>query len=524
MNLPNVSKVLEFSRRPLTVVLVLGLAVRLVLMPLLQFELDLAFWLKITGLLDAGFTLYDTPGYYYTPIWGYIVAFFSTVGAFIGISDLGMFLPEITPYISGAYFLLEYVVSPAYAVMMKLPIVIADTVIAYMLYDLVKDITKDESKAVLASALWYLCPFVILISSVHGMFDSISAMLILSTICFIRKRNYFLGGVSFSLAVLTKFFPVFFMFFLIAYVFRKESFNRNGVKSLLIAIAGALTALFIVQLPIMMKGQFWESLYFLTNRVGLSTDFMYSVTTPKFLALFGAILLITVAVIIWFHKTRRHALRNRIIDMGFERRNRSVKIMLLLLGVVSTIGVIAYSVISLMMLEDATLMDAFGSLGMKGVMLLSLFTLILEMYIAYRMLESKDFGDREVCTFLLLSSLVMFLWPPLPQYAVVIIPFIVLYIATVDGGFRKPFRAYSAMLFVYELFILNASVLFTLAVYTDLVPLDIPLAVTDVASMTVMGLPLSGIVLGVLVIFEYLAMLAMFKYLYDRRKVLSNEE
>ena len=60
--------------------------------------------------------------------------------------------------------------------------------------------------------------------------------------------------------------------------------------------------------------------------------------------------------------------------------------------------------------------------------------------------------------------------------------------------------------------------------YTDLVPLDIPLAVTEVASMTVMGLPLSGIVLGVLVIFEYLAMLAMFKYLYDRWKVWSNEE
>ena len=524
MKHPNVSKALEFSRRPLTVVLALGLAVRLVLMPLLQFELDLAYWLRITGLLDAGFTLYDTPGYYYTPIWGYVVAFFSTLGSLIGISDLGTFVPEITPYISGPYFLLEYVVSPAYAVMMKLPIIIADTVTAYLLYDLVKDITDDDRKAVLASALWYLCPFVILISSVHGMFDSISAMLILSTICFIRKRSYFLGGVSFSLAVLTKFFPIFLMFFLIAYVFRREGIDRNGVRHLLVAIAGALIALFVVQMPTMVKGQFWESLYFLTNRVGLSTDFMYSVTTPKLLAIYGIVSLVLITVMVWFHRTRYHVLKDRIIDMGYERRNRLVKITLFSSGIVCTLGVIAYTVISLMLLEDATLVDALGSLGMKGVMLLSLFTLILELYIAYRMLESETFDDRTVCTFLLLSSLAIFLWPPLPQYAVVIIPFIALYIATVDGGFRRPFRAYSAVLFIYELFVLNASVLFTLAVYTDLVPLDIPLAVTEVASMTVMGLPLSGIVLGVLVIFEYLAMLAMFKYLYDRWKVWSNEE
>ena len=211
----NVSKVLEFSKRPLTVMLALGLAVRLILMPLFSFELDLGYWLRITGLLDAGFGLYDTPGYYYTPVWGYIVAVFSMLGNVLGVTDLATFVPELTQYTTGLIILSEYVVSPAYAVLMKTPIVIADTVTAFLLYDLVKTVTGNRKRAEWAFGLWYLCPFIILISSVHGMFDSISAMLILLTLSFVVKRNYFLGGVAFALAVLTKYFPAFFIFFLI---------------------------------------------------------------------------------------------------------------------------------------------------------------------------------------------------------------------------------------------------------------------------------------------------------------------
>jgi hypothetical protein len=176
------------------------------------------------------------------------------------------------------------------------------------------------------------------------------------------------------------------------------------------------------------------------------------------------------------------------------------------------------------MLKDSTMLDALSSLGMRGVMLLSIFTLILELYIAYRMLECDDFNDRAVFTFLLLSSLIIFLWPPLPQYAVVIVPPIVAYIMIVDKGFKRPFMAYSTVLFVYEVFGLNASALFSSAVYTDFVPLEIPLAFTELASSSFLGLPVPLFVLGVLSIFEYLTMLAMFKYLYDRKGARSDEE
>ena len=513
------SGVPEICRRPLTVILVLGLAIRLVLMPLLTFELDLGYWLRITGMLDAGFGLYDTTGYYYTPIWGYIVAVFSYLGSLIGISDLATFVPELTPYISGVYIVSEYVVSPAYAVMMKIPIVMADTVTAYLLYDLVKYVTSDTRKAVRAFALWYLCPFVILVSSVHGMFDSISAMLILLTICLIVRRNYFLGGAAFALSVLTKFFPLFFIFFLVAYVLRREGIDGRGLRYLLSAVAGSLAASVAVLLPAALNGQLWESLFFLTDRLGISSWTMDTSTVSRMIL---ALILIVCAVCVVGYVINRWkgaVIRDCLSSIDPKVRDRRVKIALLCLGVVVTAAVVTYTVLSFEGTDDGVFLHLMISLGMRGVMLLSIFTLIIEVYIAYLLLVSDTMGHRTVFSLLAASSLVVFLWPPLPQYAVVIVPFLVLYIVSVNDGFGRPFMAFSLVLFIYEALLINASSLFSLSVYTNLIPFDIPLSVTEWASGAVLGIPISALILGVLSIAEYLVMFNMVRFWYTNKEV-----
>lgn len=505
-------------KRPLITILVLGLAVRLILMPWFNLELDLGYWVRITGLLDAGFTLYDTAGYYYTPIWGYVVGASSFIGSLLGITDLATFVPELTPYVSGVYFLSEYVVSPAYSVVVKLPIVLADTATAFILYDLVKDITKDDRKAVVAFALWYLCPFVILISSVHGMFDSISAMLILLTISFVYKRRYILGGISFSLAVLTKFFPVFFVFFLVAYVLKREGFDRNGAKHLLSAFVSSIVTLFAVQFPALLRGQFWESMFFLTDRIGLSTGLAKEIFSPKVIPFIIIAFVLVCAAIYLVRRMKGDAISAYVKGLDPKVRDRYFIRGLVGLAVVLTILVIVYTIISIIGENDSTIHDIMVALGMKAVMILSFYTILLEVYLAYRVLVADELTDGLVFKTLMLSSIVIFLWPGLPQYLVVIVPFLVTYAVIVDDSFIKPFTRFSWVIALYELLILNGSIFFTLAVYTDMVPIELPLTITDWMVTPVLGMPLFGFLMGVFVVFEYLAILGMVLHWYRNRR------
>ena len=197
-----------------------------------------------------------------------------------------------------------------------------------------------------------------------------------------------------------------------------------------------------------------------------------------------------------------------MIAMDPKTRDRLVTRSLFTLGGVLTLGVLAYSLLTV---GGDTLMDALASLAMKFVTLFSIYALLLEIYIAYRLLMEEELNEKSVFTALMLSSLMIFLWPALPQYLVVIVPFLVLYAVLVDEGFLGPFRYFSRVLFAYECILLNASVLFTIAVYTDLVPIDVPIFITECASYVFMGIPVSVPILAVIVVFEYLGMLRMFQ-------------
>ena len=142
----------------------------------------------------------------------------------------------------------------------------------------------------------------------------------------------------------------------------------------------------------------------------------------------------------------------------------------------------------------------------------------MEVYLAYRVLVADELTDGLVFKTLMLSSIVIFLWPGLPQYLVVIVPFLVTYAVIVDDSFIKPFTRFSWVIALYELLILNGSIFFTLAVYTDMVPIELPLTITDWMVTPVLGMPLFGFLMGVFVVFEYLAILGMVLHWYRNRR------
>ena len=55
-------------------VVLIGFIVRLGISISVTYCTDIGYWIRVSSNLTAGYGLYDVPGYYYMPIWGYVIA------------------------------------------------------------------------------------------------------------------------------------------------------------------------------------------------------------------------------------------------------------------------------------------------------------------------------------------------------------------------------------------------------------------------------------------------------------------
>ena len=507
------------SKHPLAVLLLTGLAVRLVLMPLFSFNIDICYWMKAFNLIDAGQNLYGIDGYYYTPVWGYVLGVMDAFAHVLGMTDYGTYASEFYPYVGRDYSIASWITSISFNVMVKIPLILTDLAIGYLMYAFADRITGDRKKAVAACAFWMFCPLTILESSMHGMFDNISAMFMLMAFITAYDRKYIFAGGTFALAVLTKFFPVFFIFLLVAMVFRNEGINAKALGKVGTAVLSAVVVLVIVEIPAIINGQFWDSLSFLTGRIGLSVEFMESVTGPLTWVLLAVLVAAVCAASYYLAVVRPDIVRSRFLDVPSEVRDRTVRRLMVRITLVMTALVLAYSVYSVMRSDMFTFVDLFNTIGKRIVMLLSIYTLILEAYIAYRFLFTERKGHDAYLFAFMLSSAVIFLWPPAPQYVVVIIPALALYAAVSDGTYVKPFFALGALVALYDIILAGPSPLFSLAAYTDLLTVSslVP-SVEFVTSYIFGGIPTIGLFMAVFGVLAYLSVINILYVWYKHRK------
>jgi len=256
-------------KRPLVMILIIGLIIRVVLMPLLTYGYDVSYWTWAIQNIQAGHGLYEIDGYWYTPVWGYILGTMSSVMNIFGVADYGHVFDAAIGLQSIPWFnYTATVTSPVFNVMVKIPIVMSDVLVGYIIYKLILGKTGDKKKATYGFALWFLCPIVIYTSAVHGMFDSIAVLFMVLSVYSLYKGHYFLAGASLSVAVLTKIFPIYVIFALIAYLALKHKGEKDLLKHLGMAAAGLILMTLIIYMPQILDGTVMESLRFLTNRVG----------------------------------------------------------------------------------------------------------------------------------------------------------------------------------------------------------------------------------------------------------------
>ena len=439
-------KLMSFAERtghPLLAIILLGVIIRLILAPTLTFNIDIAYWAEVIDVFQNGFGLYGTAGYYYTPIWGYCLGFIAFVMQILGIADFGTFAPELYHLVNEGFKISSFVTSVEFNTILKLLLIAVDVAAGIVIYRFVMKHTEDGKKGCLAVLLWMLSPLVITQSSVHGMFDNISALLILLTVMSAIDRRYFIAGALFALAVLTKFFPLFFVFLLIAYVLRKEGADVNGARKLLKAVTGFIVTAVIVYIPNIINRDFWDSFYFLAYRVGIDRGTLASITPMQTVEIIAFILVVIALIIVVIAKYGERIMAYaRSADP--DVRNRKVATVLFVIAAVLIVAVI---VKTLFFSEELS----YTSLGFGAVTAVSIFSIFLEIYLAYRLLMLENDGDTHRLTFLFLTATAVILWPCAPSYVLVMIPFVICYAVIADTSFIKPYLVMSVAMTFMEI-------------------------------------------------------------------------
>ena len=93
------------------------------------------------------------------------------------------------------------------AFLVKLPILIADLVCAFLIKKLVDDHTSS-SKGTLAAAIWLLNPYVLLTGEMQGSIELIPIASTLAGILFLKRRRVTLGSFFVGLGIALKLFPL----------------------------------------------------------------------------------------------------------------------------------------------------------------------------------------------------------------------------------------------------------------------------------------------------------------------------
>lgn len=262
-----------FLKHPLVYMALLGLIIRIVLGLFLTYNFDVSHWATVIENIRSGNGLYELDGYYYSPPWGYILAFISSIGDVLGVGDFGA---RVSDALSVEQFtewhFTATLTTLSFNILVKTPLFICDLVVAYVIRWIILERTKDIKKANYGFGIWLMCPLVIVISSINGMFDTISVLMVLLCVVFLMKDNCFMAGAMFGLAVLTKFFPIFLVFMLIAYVLAKHKDDGMAIRKLGASLVGAGLMMLIILLPNILDGNVMEAFSFITNRASSGLD------------------------------------------------------------------------------------------------------------------------------------------------------------------------------------------------------------------------------------------------------------
>lgn len=211
---------LKFNLR---MTLLLGTAVRLVLMPLTAHPFDVYAWyMYCAQVLSQGL---DVGGLMASlrPLWlltlvpvAYVYDFLSSITGFMAVS-----VAELPAQMNPQYGAL-FVPDPLFCFLAKTPMLLADIATTIVLYRLVVKFLGVE-KAIKASFLLYLNPICIWISAAWGQYEAIPAFFTVLSLYLLVDERTVLSALSLLAATLYKVYPAVFLIPVSIYLFKRVS-------------------------------------------------------------------------------------------------------------------------------------------------------------------------------------------------------------------------------------------------------------------------------------------------------------
>ena len=222
-----------------------GLAVRLAIAPFFAHPFDVYAWYTNAESFLGGVT----------PVWNYLVPYgyafflfvfpaglaFNALSGLVGshVIPISSLNPILNP---GASWNITVVPGPLFDLLVKLPLIASDAVVALIIYRLVLRNLGDEGLASLASIGWFLNPLVIWVSSGWGMFDTLPALFTVLALYFVMGGRFAYSGLSLAGAIAMKYYAVVLLIPMLVIAWREG--GKRGALVAAGAAAGACAVLF----------------------------------------------------------------------------------------------------------------------------------------------------------------------------------------------------------------------------------------------------------------------------------------
>jgi len=166
------------------------------------------------------------------------------------------------PWFEPTYFL-----SVGFNLLLKSVLFVFDLLTGVLAYVMIKERTHSQRMATYGLVFWFLNPFVISVSAIHGTYDSIPAFLVLLAYYFALKNDHLFSGISLGLGTVMKVFPIvlFPVFLFLFWDFTRPAW-RAFLRALGMFSAGVGFVLALLFWPPGMLSQWFTAFFVSGNR------------------------------------------------------------------------------------------------------------------------------------------------------------------------------------------------------------------------------------------------------------------
>ena len=262
--------------RRVSVVVVLGFAIRLLLAPWTASVIDDAVWYRAAANGMHGVGIYARLQFSYPPVWGYLLQSIGWVLAHAGLhpTNLATNDQRLLPAILATNAFSTTVTTPLFAVAYKLVLIAFDFLTACLLRTAATRLRAadagqfaGERAGRLAFMSWWLNPFVILEVAGHGALDVIVAFSILLTLVLLLSGKDTWAGAALAFGVLTKISPIFIGPAAVAFIVVTSDPGRR-IRRIAAFFAGGAIATAVLLMPVVLSGQLRAAVNASSSRVG----------------------------------------------------------------------------------------------------------------------------------------------------------------------------------------------------------------------------------------------------------------